>query len=122
MVLQKCESVIDATSRPVLLTEAARGELRSCITEMASSGLRTLCLAVRDFPAAKPHSFFEQPPSEALTMCCIVGIKASYFTESLALNIFLTTLELCRLQFGDIAGAQRIQCRGAEDPMVPAKS
>ena len=76
LVLQQCESVVDASGRPVLLSQGLREELMTCITQMASTGLRTLCLAVRDFAADKPPGFFEEPPADDLTLCCLVGIKA----------------------------------------------
>lgn len=75
MVLRQCESVVDASGRPVLLTPEIRADLEASVTQMASSGLRTLCLAVRDFPPDRPESYFEQPPNEDLTVCCLVGIK-----------------------------------------------
>ena len=45
---------------------------------MASTGLRTLCLAYTDFPEhdpSRPADFFSTPREENLTMLCIVGIK-----------------------------------------------
>ena len=75
-MLAQCESVVDASGRPVLLSQGLREELMTCITQMASSGLRTLCLAVRDFADDKPPGFFEEPPADDLTLCCVVGIKA----------------------------------------------
>lgn len=47
------------------------------ITRMAQQGLRTLCLAYRDFPASADAASdaFDFPPEEKLTACCVVGIK-----------------------------------------------
>jgi len=74
-VLKVCESVVDASGRPVQLTDSLREELESSVTQMACKGLRTLCLAVRDFPPDRPAGFFDQSPADGLTLCCLVGIK-----------------------------------------------
>ncbi len=76
MVLKVCESVVDGTGRPVQLSDDLRKELNEAVKEMASKGLRTPCLAVRDFPPDRPSAFFDKPPTEELTLCCLVGIKA----------------------------------------------
>lgn len=75
IVLRKCESVVDGTGRPILISPEMRENLENVVTDMASKGLRTLCLAVRDFSSDKPSEFFDTPPAEDLTICCIVGIK-----------------------------------------------
>ena len=40
---------------------------------MARTGLRTLCLAVRE--QGLPDGYLEAPPDEDMTLCAIVGIK-----------------------------------------------
>lgn len=50
------------------------------MTAMASTGLRTLCLAYHDFAEtdpSRPADFFDKPHGleEDLTALCIVGIK-----------------------------------------------
>ena len=77
MVLQVCESVVDSSGGPVQLSDKIRKELEEAVTQMACKGLRTLCLAVRDFPQDRPAGFFDEPPTEELTLCCLVGIKVS---------------------------------------------
>jgi len=59
------------------MSEEKRTELYAIVTEMAQQGLRTLCLAYRDFPetANAQEDSFDVPPEEQLTACCIVGIK-----------------------------------------------
>lgn len=76
-MVSKCSSYISAGGGVMPMTEAKRTELLGCITAMAQQGLRTLCLAYRDFPSSSdPDSeAFEFPPEEDLTACCIVGIK-----------------------------------------------
>ena len=78
IVLRRAESVVDASGRPVLISPDLRRDLEHVVTDMASAGLRTLCLAVRDFPLDKPMEYFDIPPAEALTICCIVGIKVRH--------------------------------------------
>ncbi len=60
------------------LCAKASSELEGCILSMARTGLRTLCLAVRELPreAGLPEGYLEAPPDEDLTLCAIVGIKA----------------------------------------------
>ena len=56
-----------------------RSVLEETVTTMASTGLRTLCLTKRDINESMADGqpdFFENPPDDNLTLCCIVGIKA----------------------------------------------
>ena len=49
--------------------------------QMASRGLRTLCLTYTDFPASAPgraEDFFETSHDEDLVVNCIVGIKVCW--------------------------------------------
>jgi len=59
--------------------EESRQELIKTVTEMASRGLRTLCLAYADVSADKagPLDKLEGPPQLPLTACCMLGIKVS---------------------------------------------
>ncbi|PSC72089.1 P-type ATPase [Micractinium conductrix] len=80
MVLTRCVAMHDATGASVPMTEPLREELLDTVTAMASTGLRTLCLAYTDFPeadASRPEDFFAKPHGleHNLTMLCIVGIK-----------------------------------------------
>ena len=65
----------------------ACSELEGCILGMARTGLRTLCLAVRELPHEKgvPDGYLEAPPDEDLTLCAIVGIKVRCSKRELAL-------------------------------------
>lgn len=63
------------------LTESGREQLGQQVTDMASRGLRTLCLSYRDvdplleaLPAAQGTQR-QRPADEDLVACCIVGIK-----------------------------------------------
>lgn len=60
--------------------DEARAELLKTVTEMASRGLRTLCLAYADVSADSlgPLASLEGgPPQLPLTVCCMLGIKVS---------------------------------------------
>ena len=50
-VIAKCVASVDASGRRVAMGEGERRALLGVVTEMAGRGLRTLCLAYRDFPA-----------------------------------------------------------------------
>ena len=71
-------SVMDDEGAVVPLSDNMRAKLEETVTAMASTGLRTLCLTVRDMDegmAGGSEDFWENPPDEELTLCCIVGIK-----------------------------------------------
>lgn len=79
-VLQKCESVLGASGAPEPLTEALRAQLLEIVVQMASSGLRCICLASRTLPledASRPADFFEDSANldQHMTAMAIVGIK-----------------------------------------------
>ena len=80
MVLARCTSVLDTSGSAVELTGERRSQLEETITEMASRGLRTLCLSYRDISAAQAAEFgsFEEPPNSELVCCCICGIKVTW--------------------------------------------
>ena len=71
MVLEQCVQYIDASGRVADMSTNKRNELWDIITSMADKGLRTLCLAYRDFEGEVP----EESPDQDLIACCIVGIK-----------------------------------------------
>jgi Ca2+-transporting ATPase len=50
-VIAKCVASLDAAGKRVPMGEAERAGLMAVVEEMAGRGLRTLCLAYRDFPA-----------------------------------------------------------------------
>ncbi|EIE19492.1 calcium-translocating P-type ATPase [Coccomyxa subellipsoidea C-169] len=78
IVLRRCVSVMDPSGNVVPLEDAMRAVLEETVTTMASTGLRTLCLTKRDIDeslADGQPEFWENPPDDNLTLCCIVGIK-----------------------------------------------
>ncbi|KAL3146758.1 hypothetical protein ABBQ38_014742 [Trebouxia sp. C0009 RCD-2024] len=71
LVLERCSACVDADGRVAKLSANKRDELGGVIRGMADKGLRTICLAYRDFEGEVP----EESPDEDLIACCIVGIK-----------------------------------------------
>jgi Ca2+-transporting ATPase len=77
-ILNRSIAFIDSQGNRVPMDDAERAKLMDTVTEMASRGLRTLCLAYKDYPAnvpGRPADFFEKPDETELTAMCIVGIK-----------------------------------------------
>ena len=71
IVLERCVKYVDTSGRTANLSANKRNEVGGVIKSMADKGLRTLCLAYRDFEGEVP----EDSPDEDLIACCIVGIK-----------------------------------------------
>lgn len=77
-ILNRSIASIDSQGNRIPMGDAEREKLMDVLTEMASRGLRTLCLAYKDYPAndpSRPADFFEKPDETELTAMCIVGIK-----------------------------------------------
>ena len=77
-MLQNCTHCLNSEGLVDEITEEQRTALMETITEMASRGLRTLCLAYTDLPLedeSRPADFFDSPHEESLIVNCIVGIK-----------------------------------------------
>lgn len=78
LVLQRATRVLNTDGVAVPLGPDQRAELEATITQMASRGLRTLCITYTDFPATavgRPEDFFETSHDDELIVNCIVGIK-----------------------------------------------
>lgn len=79
IVLARCVALLGENAEEEPMSTEVRGALEARITAMAASGLRTLCLAQRRLGKSRSDhapGFFDMPPDEQLTLCCIVGIKA----------------------------------------------
>ena len=88
IVLQSCTHVTTSEGDVAPLDERGREDLGQCVTDMASKGLRTLCLSYRDLDSAGLEPPAEgvqrpRPADEGLTACCIVGIKVGLHTLEL---------------------------------------
>lgn len=79
IVLSKCETILDRNGEIVPLTIVDKDRLvETVIQPMASSGLRTICLAYRDFlPDQLPDWSDEDNTTDRLTCICICGIDNS---------------------------------------------
>uniref|UniRef100_A0A6J0UWJ9 Calcium-transporting ATPase n=1 Tax=Pogona vitticeps TaxID=103695 RepID=A0A6J0UWJ9_9SAUR len=80
ILLQKCVQLLDATGRPAPFSKKDRENvLKNVIAPMASEGLRTICLAFRDFPVGFGHEETTWDDEEAilkdLTCIAVVGIE-----------------------------------------------
>lgn len=78
IVLGRCSQIIASQGTPEPFTEEdAKNLIENVIEPMASNGLRTICLAYRDFPQDKGVPDWEDEPSISSELVClgIVGIE-----------------------------------------------
>lgn len=78
IVLARCVAVLGEGALEQPMSAETRCALEAGITGMAASGLRTICLAQRRFAGVRSDykpGFFDEPPEDELTLCCIIGIK-----------------------------------------------
>ncbi|CAL8364533.1 unnamed protein product [Lota lota] len=78
ILLKKCSKILCESGVPKALSSQCRGLLEErAIKPMATEGLRTICLAYRDFPASEgePDWDNEMEILNRLTCICIVGIE-----------------------------------------------
>ena len=74
IVLGHCTRFVDTDGSISEMTKAKQHELLDTVTHMADRGLRTLCLAYRDWEGSAT-SLPADAPDEDLTAYAIVGIK-----------------------------------------------
>ncbi|XP_029951494.1 plasma membrane calcium-transporting ATPase 1-like [Salarias fasciatus] len=78
IILKKCCKIMTASGEAKVLRSRDRDDLvKNVVAGMASEGLRTICLAYRDFPAAdgEPNWEDEQNIITGLTCIALVGIE-----------------------------------------------
>ncbi|KAM4583213.1 plasma membrane calcium-transporting ATPase 2-like isoform 3-T3 [Fundulus diaphanus] len=78
IVLRKCTRILDAQGQPRVFKSKDREEMvRKVIEPMACDGLRTICVAYRDFPAeaGEPNWDNENDILSELTCIAVVGIE-----------------------------------------------
>uniref|UniRef100_A0A8D2P5G9 Calcium-transporting ATPase n=1 Tax=Zosterops lateralis melanops TaxID=1220523 RepID=A0A8D2P5G9_ZOSLA len=77
IILRKCTKILDKNGEPRLFKVKDRDEMvKKVIEPMACHGLRTICLAFRDFPAdAEPDWDSENEILSDLTCIAVVGIE-----------------------------------------------
>ncbi len=72
-VLSRCAAFYDESGALVSMSQSKRHEFERMINEMASQGLRTLCLTQKEVQASELP--FKEPPEFDLDLVAIVGIK-----------------------------------------------
>ncbi|XP_040264674.1 plasma membrane calcium-transporting ATPase 1 isoform X2 [Bufo bufo] len=78
IVLKKCFKLMSASGEAKVFRPRDRDDMaKSVIEPMASEGLRTICLAYRDFPAGEPEPDWENENDilSGLTCLAVVGIE-----------------------------------------------
>ncbi|KAJ8258659.1 hypothetical protein COCON_G00176710 [Conger conger] len=77
IVLKKCSRVLNETGEPRVFRPRDKDEMvKKVIEPMACDGLRTICVAYRDFPAdPEPDWESENDILSELTAICVVGIE-----------------------------------------------
>nr|XP_019952223.1 PREDICTED: plasma membrane calcium-transporting ATPase 1-like isoform X1 [Paralichthys olivaceus]XP_019952224.1 PREDICTED: plasma membrane calcium-transporting ATPase 1-like isoform X1 [Paralichthys olivaceus] len=78
IVLRKCSRILDTQGQPRIFKPKDRDEMvRKVIEPMACDGLRTICVAYRDFPAeaGEPDWDIENDILNELTCIAVVGIE-----------------------------------------------
>ncbi|XP_058842266.1 plasma membrane calcium-transporting ATPase 1-like isoform X2 [Acipenser ruthenus] len=78
ILLKKCYRILNADGEAKLFRPRDRDDMvKKVIEPMASEGLRTICLAYRDFPAgdSEPEWDNETDILTSLTCICVVGIE-----------------------------------------------
>ncbi|XP_073732122.1 plasma membrane calcium-transporting ATPase 4 isoform X3 [Misgurnus anguillicaudatus] len=75
ILLRKCSQILDASGQPRAFKPKDRDEMvRKVIEPMACEGLRTICVAMRDF-SSEPDWENEADILNDLTCICVVGIE-----------------------------------------------
>lgn len=72
----RCSHILDAAGQPRAFKPKDRDEMvRKVIEPMACDGLRTICVAVREFQGEEPNWDNEADILTDLTCICVVGIE-----------------------------------------------
>ncbi|XP_057218478.1 plasma membrane calcium-transporting ATPase 4 isoform X2 [Triplophysa rosa] len=75
IILRKCSHILDASGQPRVFKAKDRDDMVCKVIEpMACEGLRTICVAMRDFPT-EPDWENEAEILNNLTCICVVGIE-----------------------------------------------
>ncbi|XP_062842686.1 plasma membrane calcium-transporting ATPase 4 isoform X1 [Trichomycterus rosablanca] len=76
IILRKCSYILDAAGQPRVFKTKDRDEMvRKVIEPMACEGLRTICVAMREFKGEEPNWDNEADILTDLTCICVVGIE-----------------------------------------------
>uniref|UniRef100_A0A3B3U9B1 Calcium-transporting ATPase n=1 Tax=Poecilia latipinna TaxID=48699 RepID=A0A3B3U9B1_9TELE len=78
ILLKKCYKIVTANGEPKVFRPRDRDDMvKKVIEPMASEGLRTICLAYRDFPTSEGQPDWDNETDilTGLTCICVVGIE-----------------------------------------------
>jgi len=78
IILKKCFKILSANGEAKVFRPRDRDDIvKTVIEPMASEGLRTICLAFRDFPAGEPEPEWDNENDivTGLTCIAVVGIE-----------------------------------------------
>ncbi|XP_016521772.1 plasma membrane calcium-transporting ATPase 1 isoform X2 [Poecilia formosa] len=78
ILLKKCYKIVTANGEPKIFRPRDRDDMvKKVIEPMASEGLRTICLAYRDFPTSEGQPDWDNETDilTGLTCICVVGIE-----------------------------------------------
>lgn len=84
-MLKHCTHFLDETGSKKALEPEMQKSLEDTITQLASTGLRTICLAYTPLDASQAPASYDEPLDVPMTMVGIVGIKVciwvSFFSD-----------------------------------------
>uniref|UniRef100_A0A673APR5 Calcium-transporting ATPase n=1 Tax=Sphaeramia orbicularis TaxID=375764 RepID=A0A673APR5_9TELE len=78
ILLKNCSKILSASGEAIAMKPQVRADLeKNVIKSMSSEGLRTICLAYRDFPPTEEEPNWENEPQifSGLTFISVVGIE-----------------------------------------------
>ncbi|KAG7319121.1 hypothetical protein KOW79_017595 [Hemibagrus wyckioides] len=76
IILRKCSYILDSAGQPRVFKPKDRDEMvQKVIEPMACDGLRTICIATREFKGEEPNWDNEADILTDLTCICVVGIE-----------------------------------------------
>ncbi|XP_067422484.1 plasma membrane calcium-transporting ATPase 1-like [Emydura macquarii macquarii] len=78
IVLKKCNKILNAAGKPQPFKSKDNDDIiKNVVEPMASDGLRTICLAFKDFPAGQPEPKWDNEDDIIMELTCIaiVGIE-----------------------------------------------
>uniref|UniRef100_A0A8C8SHU5 Calcium-transporting ATPase n=1 Tax=Pelusios castaneus TaxID=367368 RepID=A0A8C8SHU5_9SAUR len=77
IVLKKCNKVLNADGKPKPFNSKDNDIIKNVIEPMTLDGLRTICLAFKDFPAGQPEPKWDNENDIVMDLTCIaiVGIE-----------------------------------------------
>jgi Ca2+-transporting ATPase len=75
ILLAQCTNYLNALGDVEILTEELRKRVLQYISKMASKSLRTIALAMKDYPSVHEIADMENPPEDGYTLVGIMGLQ-----------------------------------------------